>query len=121
VSIDGASKGALTSYTFYSVQTNHTISASFVLDVYSINVTVAAGGSVTVTGTAITPTLPVTVNGGESSTITVNPGANLSFTITPDAGRSVRSLVDNGSYRYGITTYTLTNIGKDHTINVYFK
>jgi hypothetical protein len=33
----------------------------------------------------------------------------------------VRSLVDNGSYRYGITSYSLTNIRKDHTINVYFK
>jgi hypothetical protein len=61
------------------------------------------------------------VNGGDSSAITVNPGANLSFTITPNTGRSVRSLVDNGTYRYGITTYTLTNIRRDHTINVYFK
>jgi hypothetical protein len=104
-------------YTFVNVQGDHTISVTFVLDVYTISLTAASGGSVEVTGTAITPTLPVTVNGGESSTITVNPGANLSFTITG----SVRSVVDNGSYKYGITTYTLTNIRKDHTINVYFK
>ncbi len=118
VQVDGTSVGALTSYTFYNVQATHTISATFVLNVYSINVTAATGGSVTVSGASITTT---TVNGGTSSTITVNPGASVTLTITPDAGRSVRSLVDNGSYRYGITTYTLTSIGKDHTINVYFK
>jgi hypothetical protein len=121
VVVDGSPMGALTSYTFTNVQAAHTIDVTFVLDVYNIIVTAATGGSVTVTGTAITPTLPVTVNGGESSTITVNPGANVTLNIAPDAGRSVRSLVDNGSYKYGITTYTLTNITKDHTINVYFK
>jgi hypothetical protein len=96
-----------------------------VLDVYNIIVTAATGGSVTVTGTAITPTLPVTVNGGESSTITVNPGANVTLNIAPDAGRSVRSVVDTvdgkSSYKYGIQTYNLSNIKADHTINVYFK
>jgi beta propeller repeat protein len=108
-------------YTFTNVQAAHTIDVTFVLDVYNIIVTAATGGSVTVMGTAITPTLPVTVNGGESSTITVNPGANVTLNIAPDAGRSVRSVVDNGSYKYGITTYSLTNIKANHTINVYFK
>jgi hypothetical protein len=118
VQVDGVSKGPLTSYTFYNVQGDHSISASFVPDVYTLNVTVAAGGSVTVSGSSIPTT---TVNGGESSAVTVNSGANVTLTITPDPGRSVRSLVDNGSYKYGITTYSLTNIRKDHTINVYFK
>jgi hypothetical protein len=119
VVVDGVSKGALTSYTFYSVQAPpHTISVSFVPDVYSISVTAATGGSVTVAGSSIPTT---TVNGGESSTITVNPGANITLNITPDAGRLVRSLVDNGTYRYGITSYSLTNIRADHTINAYFK
>jgi hypothetical protein len=108
-------------YTFYDVQAGHTISATFTLDTYTINLTVAAGGSVEVTGTAISPTLPVTVNGGESSTITVNPGVSITLTITADPGRSVRSVVDNGSYKYGIASYSLTNIRADHVINVYFK
>jgi len=118
VVVDNISKGALTSYTFYSVQTEHTISATFVTNVYTIDVTAALGGSVLVSGASITTT---TVNGGEKSTITVNPGTNLSFTITPDAGRLVRSLVDNSTYRYGITAYTLTNIKANHTINAFFK
>jgi hypothetical protein len=118
VSIDGASKGALTSYTFYSVQADHTISVTFVLDVYAINVTAAAGGSVTVSGSSITTT---TVTGGTSSAFTVNPGDSVTLTINPDPGRSVRSVVDNGSYKYGIMTHSLTNIKTDHTISVYFK
>jgi endoglucanase len=118
VQVDGSSLGALTSYTFYNVQTSHTISVTFVLNVYTVNITAATGGSITVTGSSIQTT---TVNGGDSSTLTVNPGASISLTITPDAGRSVRSVADNNVYRYGITSYSLTNIMTDHTINVYFK
>jgi hypothetical protein len=129
VVVDGSPMGALTSYTFTNVQAAHTIDVTFVLDVYNIIVTAATGGSVTVTGTAITPTLPVTVNGGESSTITVNPGVSITLMITADPGRSVRSVIDiahdiegdKSSAKYGITTYTLSNIRKDHDINVYFK
>jgi hypothetical protein len=121
VIVDGEFKGALTSYTFHSVQTPHTVIVNFVPDVYTITVIAETGGVVEVSGAAITPDLPAIVKGGEHLTITAKPAANLSFTITPYAGRSVRSLVDNGTYRYGITTYSLTNIRNDHTFNVYFK
>jgi hypothetical protein len=117
--IDGVKQQSLKNpYTFYSVQADHTISANFVPDVYTISITAFSGGSVEVTGTAITPTLPVTVNGGESSEITVSPGASITITVT--AG-SLRSLNDNGAAYKNITTYTLTNIKANHTINVYFK
>jgi Divergent InlB B-repeat domain len=116
--VDGEFKGKLASYTFYSVQAAHTISVSFELDVYTINVSTAMGGSVTISGSSITTT---TVNGGKSSTITVNPGANVTLNITPDAGRSVRSVIDNGANKRAVTTYTLPNIKANHTINAYFK
>jgi hypothetical protein len=121
VVVDDVRRGALSSYTFYNVQEPHTISARFVPDVYTITVIAETGGVVEVAGAAITPNLPAIVKGGEYITITADPAANLSLTITPIAGRSVRSLVDSGTYKYGITTYSLTNIRKDHTINVYFK
>jgi hypothetical protein len=121
VVVDDVRKGALASYIFYSVQESHTISARFVPDLHTITVIAETGGVVEVSGAAITPNLPAIVKGGEYITITVNPAANLSLTITPYAGRSARSLVDNGSYKYGITSYSLTNIRNDHTINVYFK
>ncbi len=104
VLVDGASVGARTSYTFSNVQTVHTISASFTLDVY----TIAAGADV---GGSITP----------SGTITVNRGASQTYTITPDAGRTVRSVIVDGSNRGAITTFTFTNVTANHTINAYFK
>jgi hypothetical protein len=103
VVVDGSSKGALTSYTFYSVQTGHTISASFTLDVYTITAAADTGGSITPSGT-----------------ITVNKGASQTFTITPDAGRTVRSVIVDGANWGAITTYTFTNVTANHTINAYF-
>jgi hypothetical protein len=117
VQVDGTSVGVRTTYTFYNIQAAHTITAFFVLDVYSVNVTAATGGSVTVSGPSITTT---TVNGGDSRMFTVNPGS-LTLTVTPEPGRKVVSVIDNGAARYGVTAYTLTNIRKDHTINVYFR
>ena len=117
--IDGVKQQYLRNpYPFYSVQADHTISATFTPDVYTINLTAAAGGSVTVSGSSIPTTM---VKGGESGSITVSSGASVTLTVAPDPGRSVRSVVDNSSYRYGITIYSLTNIRTDHTVNVYFK
>ncbi len=118
VIIDGVSKGALTSYTFHSVQGDHTISAAFVLDMYAVDVTADTGGTVTLSATSMPAAV---VNEGETATLTVKPGDGVTLAITPDAGHRVRSVIDNGSARYGITTHTLTNIRSDHSISVYFK
>ncbi len=118
VIIDGVSRGALTSYTFYSVQGDHTISAAFVLDTYAVDITADTGGTVALTGTMM-PT--AVVNGGETATLTVKPGDAVTLAITPDAGHQVRSVIDNGSAWYSITTHTLTNIRSNHSISVYFK
>jgi len=72
VVIDGESLGALTSYTFYGVQADHTISASFTLDVYSIWASVTnwdysfpVNGKITVNGSVP----PKVVNAGASITL----------------------------------------------------
>jgi hypothetical protein len=104
VLVDGVSVGARTSYTFSNVQTAHTISATFTLDVYSITAAADVNGS-------ITPSGAITVNKGDSQT----------YTITPDAGYEVRSLIVDGVNKGAITGYTFTNIAADHTINAYFK
>jgi outer membrane lipoprotein-sorting protein len=104
VQVDGASVGALTSYTFSNVQGNHTISASFTLNVFSV--TSAAG-----------------VNGNISpgGTLTLNKGASQTYTITPNQGYQVRSVIVDGANRGAITSFTFTNITANHTINAYFK
>jgi hypothetical protein len=104
VLVDGASVGARTSYTFNSVTSDHTISASFTLDVYTITAAADVNGT-------ITPSGAITVNKGDSQT----------FTITPIPGRTVRSVIVDGANRGAVTTFTFTNVTANHTINAYFK
>ncbi len=104
VQVDGTSVGALTSYTFSNVQGNHTISASFTLNAYTITATADVNGSISPAGT-----------------ITVNKGASQTFTITPNPGYTVRSLIVDGANWGSRTSYTFTNVTANHTINAYFK
>jgi hypothetical protein len=104
VQVDGASVGALTSYTFANVQAGHTISASFALDIYSITAAADAHGSISPTGA-----------------ITVNKGSSQIYTVTPDTGYQVLSVIVDGANKGAITSYTFTNVQTNHTINAYFK
>ena len=47
VVVDGVSQGAVGTYTFTNVTAAHTISATFVLNTYTITVTAGANGSIT--------------------------------------------------------------------------
>ncbi len=104
--IDGnVNAGAITSYTFANIKANHTISATFTLNVYNITATADVNGSITSSGTT-----------------TVNKGASLTYTITPNQGYQVRSVIVDGTTNYGAkTSFTFTNITANHTINAYFK
>jgi predicted ester cyclase len=104
VLVDGKSVGAKTSYTFYLVRADHTISASFMPDVYTITATAGANGSI----------LP-------SGAVTVNRGDNATFTITPDAGHRIQRVVVDGDNKGAITSYTFKKIRANHTINAYFR
>ena len=109
VIVDGLSIGALTSYTFDSVESDHTISATFVQLTYTITPTAGEGGS-------IDPSIPVTVPCGESQT----------FTITTDEGYQLMDVLVNGEpatniTKSAVTTYTFYNVQDDHTIKAIFK
>jgi hypothetical protein len=114
VVVDGVSKGALPSYTFYSVQATHTISASFTLDVYTIRASVTNWDySVPVNGN-------ITVS-GSAPPATVNAGASITCAITPNAGHKVYSVLVDGAQKGGITSYTFTNVQANHTIAAYVR
>src|SRR5207253_3099509 len=61
VLVDNVSVGAVTSYTFTNVTTDHTISASFAINTYTLTYTAGAHGS-------ISGTSPQTVNYGADGT-----------------------------------------------------
>ena len=77
--VDGVNAGAMTSSQFHGVTANHTIAAYFSINVYSINATASAGGSISPSGS-----------------VSVNHGGSQSFTITPNTGYHVDSVVVDG-------------------------
>lgn len=105
VTVDGASVGAVTSYTFTNVQTNHAITATFAPNVVTFTITASAGS-----GGTISP----------SGAVSVNQGANQSFTISPNAGFAIASVTVDGSNVGAVSTYTFSNVQANHTIAAAF-
>jgi uncharacterized membrane protein len=104
VKVDGVSVGAVTTYTFSSVTSAHTIEASFVINQHTITAAVGSNG-------AITP----------SGSVAVDHGASQTFIITPDTGYRISDVEVDG-VMLGVTrSYTFDNVTSDHTIRTTFK
>jgi hypothetical protein len=101
VLLDGVSVGAVTSYTFTNVTTNHTISASFAINSYNITAMAGANGSI-------------------SGPATVNYSGSASYTITPAVGYHVANVLVDGASVDAVTSYNFTNITANHTISASF-
>jgi hypothetical protein len=104
VLVDGASVGAVTSYTFTSVTAAHTISATFAQNPPS-TITAGAGPN-----GSISP----------SGAVSVPSGASQTFTFTPDAGYRVLALIVDGVTQGPGGQYNFTNVTANHTISVTF-
>jgi len=103
VTVDSVSQGAISTYTFTNVITNHTISATFGQPC-TITATAGANGSISPSGA-----------------VPAISGTNKTFTITANTGYRVSSVVVDGSNVGAVTTYTFTNITPvDHTISATF-
>ena len=106
VTADGASVGAVTSYTFSNVTANHTLSATFAANsVNTYTLTASAG-----TGGSISP----------SGSVNVNSGGSQMFTITPGSGYKISSVTVDGSSVGAVSTYTFSNVTANHTIAASF-
>jgi hypothetical protein len=106
VTVDGASVGAVTSYTFSNVQANHTISATFQLKtVTTFTITASAG-----TGGSISP----------SGNVVVDQAASQSFAIAANSGYTVASVTVDGLNVGTMTSYTFINVQSNHTISAAF-
>jgi adenylyl- and sulfurtransferase ThiI len=103
VLVDGSSIGAQTSYTFSNVSANHTISATFAIDTYTITATAGANGSIAPPGVTT-----VDYDGGQA------------YTITPDAHYHVADVLVDGSSIGAVTSHTFSNVSANHTISATF-
>lgn len=104
VIVDGTSEGAVTSYSFTDVTTDHTIEAVFEIITYTITATAGDNGSIA----------PV----GET---TVDYGTDQAYTITADEGYHVLDVLVDGISAGAIASYTFTNVTADHTIAASFE
>ncbi len=104
VVVDGASVGAVSVYTFTKVTADHTITASFSINSYSL---VPLGGS---------------LNGNISPNLVQNVlyGGEVVFYFLPDPGYHVRDVGFNGVSMGALTVYTFTNVAADYTITASF-
>ncbi len=102
VLVDDVSQGAVSSYNFINVQTDHTISASFIV-VYTITASAGSGGSI----------LP-------SGDVSVNEGDNRSFTINSDNGYIIFDVLVDDVSQGAIDSYNFINVQTDHTISAIF-
>ena len=103
VQVDGRSVGALPSYTFENVSANHTISAFFTIQTFTITATAGEHGRIFPSGA-----------------VTANYGSNWTFSFTPDPGYAVLDVwVDGLSFGTG-TSYTFNDVRDSHWIHVVF-
>jgi alpha-tubulin suppressor-like RCC1 family protein/sugar lactone lactonase YvrE len=102
VLVDGEPAGAITSRTFTNVTADHTISASFAINTYTITATAGPGGAI-----ACTPSI-------------VNYGASSACTITPDTGYHIFEVLVDGVPAGAVGTHSFTDVTADHTISVSF-
>ncbi|MEN6448096.1 MAG: choice-of-anchor U domain-containing protein [Syntrophaceae bacterium] len=103
VLVDGTPVGAVPGYTFTGIASDHTISASFAADTYTITSTAGAGG-------VIEP----------SGSIAVASGTSQTFAITPDTGYHVEDVLVDGTSVGAVPSHTFTNVTSDHTISASF-
>ncbi|MBI5711604.1 MAG: hypothetical protein HZC42_15065, partial [Candidatus Eisenbacteria bacterium] len=97
------SVGAVTSYNFPNVTANHTIAASFAIDIHTITASAGANG-------AIAP----------SGAVPVSHGASQAFTITPDTCYHVADVLVDGGSVGAVTSYNFPNVTANHTIAASF-
>ncbi len=104
VTVDGASVGAVATYTFSSVSANHTITATFTANTtYTITASAGTGGSISPSG----PTI-------------MNQGVNQTYTITPNTGYKIASVTVDGASVGAVATYTFSSVSANHTIAATF-
>jgi len=103
VLVDGVSVGAVSSYTFTNVVTNHTIAASFALTNYTITASASSGGSISPSGA-----------------VAVGCGADQSFAIAANSCNHIADVLVDGVSVGAVSSYTFTNVQANHTIAASF-
>ena len=90
-------------YTFAALTANHTISATFTADNYTITATAGNNGSIDPDGENV-----------------VMAGSTVVYTITPATGYEIEDVTVDGQSVGAVSTYTFENVAANHTIAATF-
>ena len=105
VIVDGSSVGAVSTYTFTGISSDHNITASFVPSAtYTITSTAGSGGSI-----------------NPSGAIVVTEGSNQIFSIVPDIGYKILNVLADGVSAGPVSSYTFSNVTSNHSISAAFE
>jgi len=102
VTVDGTSRGAISSYTFSSVSSDHTINAYFIRTL-TIAASAGTGGSINPSGSILLPF-----------------GGDQDFTITPNTGNSISNVLVDGISVGTVSSFSFVGISSDRTISASF-
>lgn len=100
--VDGVVVGRIPTYTFSNVSENHIITATFDVATYNVAAFMSNGGSIS----------PVSA--------TISYGGTKKFTIKPKNGFAIQNVVVDGVSVGAVSSYTFSNVTKDHTISALF-
>jgi hypothetical protein len=103
VLINGASIGAVTSYTFKNIHSNQTISATFAINRYTITPSAGYGGSISL-----------------QRPETLDYGSHQDVTIITDTGYHITNIIVDDRSLGAITDYSFSDIRSNHTIAATF-
>jgi sialate O-acetylesterase len=104
VLVDGVSVGAVSSYSFTDVATNHTLTASFIEgSYYSIDAAAGSNGSIDPAGD-----------------LSIPEGGGQSFTITADSGYAIQDVLVDGTSVGAVSSYSFTDVTTNHTLTASF-
>jgi hypothetical protein len=101
--IDGVPQPAAPSYTFRSIQSNHTIHVTFNSNKYTLSATAGTHGSISPSGDLV-----------------VSYGTDTTYSFAPNPGYHVDSLLVDGALQPAAPSYTFTHISSNHTIHAAF-
>jgi len=103
VLVDGSSVGPVSTYEFTNVTENHTISATFSINTYTITASSGDNGTISPSGAT-----------------SVNHGGSQTYTIAPNESYHIADVLVDGSSVGAVSSYTFTNVSGNHTISATF-
>lgn len=132
VIVDGKSVGDVDSYTFQFITSDHTLKAEFEKTKKYTSSNSSGSSTTQQTPTVTTPTVDsnkifhiITSTTGRgkidpAGNASVNGGGSVTFNIVPETGYEISEVYIDDVYVGKISSYTFSNVAKDHTLSARF-